>query len=139
MADIAYNAGLDVMSGFVAGTFRFLLLKNGVGADPDLVYVDDLTPGTNEITVSGYSRQTAGTKSRTVDNTLNRITYDCDDPAFGTLVAGETVTGMVLYEFVTNDADSILVAYYDLTDAATAGTAFTVVLASTGCYYVDQG
>lgn len=140
MADLLYNRGADELATFTTSTYKFLLLKgSGYTPDRDHDYVADLTPASNEVTVGGYARVTASTKTRTIDDTLDRITYDCDDPAFGTLVAGETVSAMVLFRFVTNDADSILVAYYDLTDTATNGTAFTVQLSTAGVAYVDQG
>lgn len=138
MADSVYNRGLDEMSTWTTNTFKFLLLKgSGYTFNKDHDFVADLTPASNEVTVSGYSRQTAATKSRTIDDTNDRITYDCDDPTFGTLVAGETVSAMVLYRFVTNDSDSILIGYYDLPDTATNGTTFSVVLSVSGAFYLD--
>jgi hypothetical protein len=138
MADLLYNRGLDVWSTFTSDTVRALLLKTGYTPNVDHDFVADLTVASYEITVAGYSRQTLGTKTRTIDDTNNRITYDCADPAFGTLTAGETVVAMVVYKFVTNDADSILLGYYDLVDTATAGLAFTVELSSSGLCYLDQ-
>jgi hypothetical protein len=139
MADIAFNRGLDELATWTSSTYRFLLLK-GAGYTPDKNhdFVADLTPGTNEVAGAGYARVTAAGKTRTIDDTNDRITYDCDDPAFGSITTGETVTGMVLYRFVTNDADSILVGYYDLADTATNGAAFTPTLAATGAAWVDQ-
>lgn len=137
MADLLYNRGLDVWSTFTSDTVKALLLKTGYTPNKDHDYVDDLTPASYEITVAGYSRPTLGSKTRTIDDTNDRITYDAADPSFGTLTAGETVVAMVVYKFVTNDADSILLGYYDLADTATAGLAFTVELSASGLYYVD--
>lgn len=139
MADGIFNRGLDELAAFTGSTYKFLLLKgSGYTFNKDHDFVSDLTVGSNEVTVAGYSRQTAGTKSRTIDDTNDRITYDCADPAFGTLTAGETVSAMVLFRFVTNDSDSILIGYYDLTDTATNGTTFTVVIGANGVMYVDS-
>lgn len=138
MADGVYNRGLDEFAAFTSSTYKFLLLKgSGYTFNKDHDFVSDLTPGSNEVTVGGYTRQSAGTKTRTIDDSNDRITYDAADPAFGTLLAGETVSAMVLYRFVTVDGDSILMAYYDLTDTATNGTAFTVTLGANGVAYVD--
>lgn len=140
MTTTIYNAGLDVLGGgsFVADTYRFLLLQGaGYTPNPDDVFVSALTPGSNEVSVAGYTRQTAGTKTRTIDNALDRITYDCADPSFGTLTAGQNVTGMVLYKFVTNDAASILVCYYPIGPVATAGVPFPVAIPSSGVAYYD--
>lgn len=138
MADGVYNRGLDELTAFTTSTYKFLLLKgSGYTFNKDDDFVSTLTPASNEVTVSGYARVTAASKTRTIDDTNDRITYDCADPAFGTMVAGETVSTMILFRFVTNDADSILIGYYDLTDTATNGTAFTVVLGANGVLYVD--
>ena len=142
MADGIYNNGLDDLGGgqWASGTYRALLLKStGYTFDKDHVFVSAVTPGSNEISASGYSRQTLGTKVRTVDNTLDRVVYSCAAPTFGTIVAGQTVGAMVLYRFVTSDSDSVLVNYYDLTDFATDGTPFGVVMGANGLLYVDQG
>jgi hypothetical protein len=140
VADLLYNRGADELTAFTTSTYKFLLLKgSGYTPNKDHDYVADLTPASNEVTVAGYARVTAATKTRTIDDTNDRITYDCDDPAFGSLTAGQTVSAMVLYRFVTNDADSILIAYYDLADTATNGSAFTVQLSTAGVAYVDQG
>lgn len=140
MATTRYNAGQDVQGGgnWIAGTYRFLLLQDtGYVPDVDDVFVADLTPGANEVSVAGYSRQTAAGKTRTVDNAADRTVYDCTDPNFGTLTAGQDVAAMVLYKFVTSDADSILVCYYPIGPVPTSGTPFVVQLASSGVTYVD--
>lgn len=140
MADLIYNRGLDELGGgqWLTGVYKFLLLK-GAGYVPnrDHDFVAGLTPGANELTVATYARVTATTKTRTIDDALDRITYDCDDPNFGDPVAGETITGMVLFRFVTNDADSILIGYFDVTDFPTDGTNYTQVLGALGVLYVD--
>lgn len=142
MADGIYNRGLDEPGGgqWASGTWKFLLLKGaGYTFNKDHDFVSDLTPASNETALSGYARVTAGSKTRTIDDTNDRITYDCADPAFGSIAAGDTITAMVLFRFVTNDADSILTGYFDLPDTATNGTAFTPVLGANGVLYADQG
>jgi hypothetical protein len=140
--DICFNRGLDEPGGGVwaSGTWKFLLLKgSGYTVNRDHDFVADLTPGSNETALSGYSRQTAGSKTRTIDDTNDRITYDCADPAFGSIAAGDTISAMVLFRFVTNDSDSILAGYYDITDTVTNGSPFTVTLGAAGTSYIDQG
>lgn len=140
MADVAYNRGLDEFAAWTTSTYKFLLLKgSGYTVNKDHDFVSDVTPGSNETALSGYGRQTAGSKTRTIDDSNDRITYDCADPAFGSIAAGDTISGMVLFRFVTNDADSILVGYYDIADTATNGTAFTVTINANGVAYIDQG
>ena len=138
MADGAYNRGLDELATWTTNTFKFLLLKgSGYTFNKDHDYVSDLTPGSNEMTGTGYVRATAATKVRTINDSLDRITYDCDDPIFGSIAAGQTATAMVLFRFVTADSDSPLIAYYDIADTGTNGTPFSVVIPTTGVAYVD--
>jgi hypothetical protein len=129
-----YNSGLDVIGGgsFVADTYR-CLLTDSYTYDATDVYVADTTPGTNELSGAGYSRPTLASKSRTVASNL--ITFDCTDPGFGSITAGETATAMILYKFVTNDAASPLVAHYPMSKA-TNGSAFTVVISASGLIVV---
>lgn len=130
-----FSSGLDVLGGgsFVADTYKFLLTE-GYTYDAADVFVADLTPGTVEIAGAGYARVTLANKVRTVGATT--ITYDNTvDPSFGSIAAGETATGLVLFKFVTNDADSLLVAHYPMSKA-TNGSAFVVVLSSSGLVVV---
>ena len=140
MADLLYNRGLDELAAFATNTYKVLLLKgSGYTPNKDHDFVSDLTVASNEVAGSGYSRQTLASKTRTIDDTNDRITYDAADPAFGSIVAGETVSAMVMFRFVTNDSDSILIGYFDLTDTPTDGNPFTVVLGANGLVYIDQG
>lgn len=139
MTTTVYNTGLDLLAPWTTSTYRFLLLNDaGYAPNKDDDFVATLVPGTNEISVAGYSRQTAATKTRTVSDSLDRIVYDCDDPNFGTLTAGQNVTAMVLFKFVTNDADSPLICYYPIGPVATAGVPFPVQIPASGVAYVDS-
>jgi hypothetical protein len=131
MANGTYDYGLDELGAgqWSSGTFKFLLLKgSGYTFSRAHHFVSDLTPASNESAASGYGRVTAASKGRTVDTTNHQIKYTCTDPAFGTIAAGDVISAMALFRFVTNDSDSILIAYYDLTDATTNGTAWPVTL-----------
>lgn len=127
-----FNAGLDQLKDIATGDFRWMLLRgNGYTFNKDHAIVSALAPGTNEVTASGYSRQTLTGGARTVDATNDRITYVADDPSFGTIAAGQTVTAVVLYRHITMDTDSIPVAYYAITGTATnALTPFVVTFTS---------
>jgi len=137
MATIVYNRGLDELRDFTTDTFRALLLDNTYTPDKDDDFVSDLT---GELVGAGYSRQTLATKTRTVDNAQDRITYDAANPDFGSIVIGETAQYMVVYRFVTNDADSLLVVSFDLGGIPTNGAPFVVQFDPTdGMLYTDQG
>ena len=81
MADHVTNRGAYRMARgdllWLSDTFRMLLLKSSWAPTAqqirDLNVVDDLVPGTNEISVSGYSRQTLANKTITDKNNPLRI------------------------------------------------------------------
>lgn len=141
MATIVFNRfKRDLINGdanFDGATWKALLTKTAGVTDPDLDFVADvLATAADEITVAGYSRQTLASKTVTLDDTGNRGLGDSDALSFGTLTAGETVTGMLIYREVTNDSDSPVYAWYDLTDTATNGTAFVVTPNADGWFEV---
>ena len=138
MATTVYNRGLDELRDFTTDTFRALLLDNIYTPDKDDDFVSDVSA--DELAGAGYARPTLGTKSRTIDDAQDRIEYAAADPDFGPIVAGETAQYMVVYRFVTNDADSILIACYDIGGVPTNGAAFVVQWDATdGFAYTDQG
>lgn len=135
-----FTYGADEMATWVSNTFKFGLLKgSGYVPDKDHHFVAALTPGSNEVSVAGYTRQTATTPVRTVNTSTDRIIYSCDTIDFGTPAAGQTVTGLFLYRHVTNDADSILIAYYDIGTLPLTGASFMILVGTNGVLYLDQG
>ena len=127
-----YTRGLDELRNWETDTFKCLLVTSGYTPDRDHDYVDDVVPASNEITGAGYTRQTVANAARTIDDANDRIVYDADDFDFGSIAIGETVAGVVLYREVTNDSDSILIAYYSLGSIATTGNPFPVAVPATG-------
>ena len=117
-------------------TYKMALLKSSYAPTAqqirDLNVVNDLVPGTNELSVAGYSRQTLANKTVTEDDTNNRASLDCDDVTFTGLASGQTVGWVVIYREVTNDTDSVVVAVYDVTDTPTNGGNVSITIDSTG-------
>lgn len=111
-----YTRSRDRLAAIATANLKWLLLQDdGYVVDTDHDFVANLTPASNEVDVSGYTRLTLTTGARTVNDTLNRVEYTADNPNWGTLSAGNQVTGLVLFEQVTNDADSPLIGYWPLT------------------------
>lgn len=137
MTTTVYNSGLDAISGWTTDDFGFLLVDSGYIPDVDHVFVS--TAATFELAGTNYTRQPVTGPTRTVDNTLDRIVYNCDDLDFGDIVVGEVADAMILYKFVTDDSDSILVAHYTLGGIATTGTAFFVAIGTAGAIFLRQG
>lgn len=124
------NGSLDFDGG---GTLKAALLRS-TGSyvfNPDHDFVADLVSnGMVEITVASYARITLGGRTLNLDDTLDRAWADVNDVAFGTLEAGQTVSGILIYEHVTNDADSIPLCFFDGKVKVTA--AAPVALPTTG-------
>jgi len=73
-----------------------------------------------EISVGGYSRVTSlGGKS--VTETLGFANGLIAKAVFTSLAAGQDVGAAVLYRFITNDAASPLIAFFNVADTATNG------------------
>jgi hypothetical protein len=113
MANFHYNkaralylgAGLD----WNGSTIRALLVTSGYTANPDHSFVSSIT---NECTGT-YSRLTLTGKSIVQNDTSNRAEAHCDPLVWEGLVLSSPAAALILYKFVTNDADSPLIAYID--------------------------
>jgi hypothetical protein len=117
MTNVFNRAKSRILSGDLdlgSADLRILLLTSGYLYDPDDDFVADLTPGSNELTVIGYARQALAGLAVAEDDANDRAGAEADQVDFGALAAGETIATGIVYEFVTNDADSNLVAYYAL-------------------------
>jgi len=109
---------------FSGRDFRMLLLRTGTAYvyDPDDNFIDDvITGGVLEVSVGGYARQTLTGVAVTENDTLDRVEYEADQATFTSLVAGQTIDAAIVFIQVTTDADSLLVAYYNLVDTPTNG------------------
>lgn len=131
MADVVFTNGLDELRGWESDTFK-ALLASVYDPDPDSHFVADMV--SYEIADGGYSRQTLTTMDRVVNTTGDRIEYYCDDVDFG---AAATASHLVVYREVTNDADSILVAAFELTLQQVA-TLPNVAISNYGLLWVRQ-
>jgi hypothetical protein len=111
-----YTRSRDRLAAIATADLRWMLLKGtGYTPDEDHDFVSAVVPASNEVTVTSYTRLTLDNGARTVNDTLGRIEYTADNPNWGTLGDGEQVTGLVLYEHVTDDTDSPLIGYWPLT------------------------
>lgn len=69
---------------------------------------------------ANYSRQAFVGEAVNADVANNRAEFDANDVAFGTAgsplgIGTRSIQGMVIFRFVTNDADSRVIFYIDLT------------------------
>ena len=122
-----YNRGkfiiMDASLDWVSDTIQALLVDSTYVFDPDHNFVADIS---GELTDGSYSRQTLGNKGVTEDDTNDEAVMTADPVDFGALT-NETPAGIVLFKFVTNDADSPLISFSDAGFGATANGAGSVV------------
>lgn len=124
------------------GTTMKAALYNGGTLNPDHDFMSSID-GT-EVNTTGYApgfsgsgRVTAGSVAYAQDNTNNRATLDCADlsfPGIG-IPAGVAASKLVVYIPGTSDADSVVVAQYELNPGSTialVGTTLTVTIDSVG-------
>lgn len=97
----------DIRVGLLAGTTRPTGIDTAAEV-ADINFVTDLlaATGVDEITVSGYARQNLTRSVATEDDTNDRVNMDASDVTFTALAAGESIIGVFVFEFVTNDTDS---------------------------------
>lgn len=135
MASAWYNKGkYQVLSGstdLLADTIKVMLVDSDYVFDADHNFVSQVT--IDELGVSGYTggfngagRKTLGTKSVTEDDTNDRAYFDAADVTWTALGTGATIGGAILIKEVTNDADSVLIAFMDLTNTPTNGGDITI-------------
>jgi hypothetical protein len=98
--------------------------------------VDDVAA--QEVAPSGYARQTLASKTATEDDTNHRVILSCGNIAFGALGIGATISVLVVYREITNDADSVVFVEDDVTNTPTNGGTLTYVPNADGICYVQQ-
>lgn len=123
-----YNRGKFIIAdsslSWTADTIRALLVDSGYTYDPDHNFVSDVAA--DEVVEASYARQTLAGKGVTEDDAGDQATMDADPVDYGALT-GVTPAGIVLFKFVTNDADSPLIMFSDSGFGATANGAGYVV------------
>lgn len=113
----------------VTNDIRVLLTTSTYVPNPDHNFVSDVT---NELVGAGYARQALAGKTVTEDDANDLAYFDADDATWLGINAG-TAARIVIFKFVTNDADSPLVASLDLLPSVlTNGNDMTVVWAGNG-------
>jgi hypothetical protein len=137
---VLYNAArrgiLDGTLSLSGDTLKFMLVSS--------VYVPDLDHATvsqvsaDEISGTGYAAGFGGAgrkemtgKAFLTNNVTNRASLDCDNPSWPAISAG-TIGAIVIIKEVTNDGDSLPIAYIDVANFATTGATYTHVVPAEG-------
>jgi hypothetical protein len=143
MASGFYNQGLvDVTDGTTdldTDTLKLMLVDTGYTFDPDHDVVDNgannaTDPSFNELVATNYTGGYSGAGRKTVtitsgvNDTNNRADFAIADLTWTALGGGvnDTIGGAILIKENTNDTDSRLIAFFDLTDTPTNGSDVTL-------------
>jgi hypothetical protein len=100
---------------YVNGTIECLLLDNSTvyTFDPDThEFVSNVTTDGTEMSGTSYSRQTLSGTTTSVDATNDEAEWDANDTTFPSLNEGD-IQSVVVYESVTDDTDSPVLAVFD--------------------------
>lgn len=104
--------------GFASMDVRAALLKpkasTSVDTEQDVDFLADFTT-LGELVCTGYARQPLAGLTDTRDDANNRGKFSADDTAFGNLggAVNDTIGAILLYQHVSNDADSRPLIYAD--------------------------
>jgi hypothetical protein len=137
MAGFLFNEGADSL---LDGTINWA--SDTIRARPVLTSAEaavnkDATVMTS-IGVTGYD-VTLGSKTRTKDDTTDRIVFDAADFAFvAVLGAVGEVNHFIVFKFVTNDAASIPIAKVAMTAITPNGGDINVTVSASGLFYTQQ-
>lgn len=100
------------------------------------------SPNKDDTVMTGFSSigsdQTLGTKTKTKNTTDDRIEFSAAAITWSAVAGGSTVGFICIYKFVTNDADSIPIAWIDVADTATNGGDLTYTPTTGGLFYLQQ-
>jgi hypothetical protein len=119
------NGGLDLDTQDI----RVLLCTASFTPSVDHNFVSEVT---NECTGTGYARTALTSESVTEDDTNDRAVFDAADVTWTGANFG-TPAYAVIYRFVTNDADSPIIAVHTITSpVATNGGDYTLVWSANG-------
>lgn len=135
MASLSYNRHKQrlVNGDFApAGTLRMLLTQSGYTPDQDHNTVNDIT---NEVTTTGYSRQTLANVVVSEDDANDRASFTSDSVDFGNIGdSTQTAAWAVIFERIggADAATDPLVCALDITDTLLDGAGLIVQPHSNG-------
>jgi hypothetical protein len=90
---------------------------------------------------SNYARKTLASQAVAIDTTNNRIEFDFEDLTWSALGNGtRKAQGMLVLKHVTNDSDSVPIAFVEFTVSQDPGGGnFTVTMDAEGVIQIAQG
>lgn len=130
MSSIVYNTfkgkdGNDFAAG-LDSAYKVMLLTGTYTPDPDHLHPNATGLAANEITGGSYARQNLASRTRTVNNTTDKVEHAANNPTFSALAASSAPRWAIVYRVVTDDTDSQLVCCIDLGAGLSVSGDFTV-------------
>lgn len=133
MASNVFNNALQkILAAYLVtgADIRAALLMSNTTADTEkdgIDFVDDITT-LDECDAAGYARVQLGSEASNVDNTNDRAEFDASDISFTGLGGDATrnYVGVLLVKHVTNDTDSIPIAFIEFDNAPISSAATQV-------------
>lgn len=121
---------LDGTSNWVSSDYRARLLMTNTTADTQNNIANLGAYSTiDSFDGAGASSVALTTETVNVDSVNNRVELDADDVAFGALGNGtRQIQGVLLYDFNTNDADSIPFAFIQFSSSINPGGATVTIV-----------
>lgn len=145
MANTFYTRGLHRLAGGnldldTPPDLRAALVMSNTTADTeeDKTLMNAFTT-LDECDGSNYSRTALTGDTLTESAANDRSEYDVDDIVFTTLGNGtRQIVGLLIYLHVTNDTDSVPIAYIPLTAFDPGGATVTFQIPSTGIFHIKN-
>lgn len=148
MASLVYNNFMDLLLkgdiDMVEGQddLRVALLMSNTTADTEEeVTLMNGFSTLDEMDGANYDRKTLASQAVNLDGTNDRVEFDCEDLTWSSLGNGtRAVQGMLLLKHVTNDTDSIPLAFIEFSSTQNpGGSDFTVQINAEGLLQFAQG
>lgn len=142
MASAWYDSGfegiLDGSIDWAADDIRVLLVTTAYTFSAVHDFVNDVTA--QEVTGAGYSRQALVNESETFDAGTRQYRFDADDVVWASIEddTAESCDAAIIFKQVTDDTDSILIAYVEDPSAITFNDGqVTLTFDATGVFRFD--
>lgn len=148
MASLIYNntfllmgtGALDLTEG--QDDIRVALLMTNTSADTEeeIALMNGFST-LDEMDGANYARKTLASQAIAVDMSNDRVEFDCEDLTWSSLGNGtRAIQGMLLLKHVTNDTDSIPLAFIEFASTQNpGGSDFTVNMPAEGLIQIRQG
>jgi hypothetical protein len=113
-----FNTGKQVNWVWASSTIRVLYLQGSIVATGDEDFVSNVLATHTECNFTNYARQTLSGKGITVDDVNNKAQLTASNVSIASAggATNNTITGQLVYHFVTNDADSVPIVLYTDTE-----------------------